>query len=276
MTIYDQITATILRQIESGVPPWRQPWSGNSWIPTRENGDRYRGINVPILLGAQSAAGYESGRWLTYKQAQARGGHVRKGERATTIVYASTWTAIEQNENGEEKTRAVPFLRAYSVFNVAQCEGLPADPAADKPENVRFADGEMLIARSGATIEHGDFGACYVPRLDTIRLPRFESFRSGDDYYSTAFHELVHWTGHASRLNRLHNDARFGNEHYAREELVAELGAAFICGATGMNSSPREDHAGYLDSWCKVLRSDSRAIVHAASQAQKAADYLVA
>jgi antirestriction protein ArdC len=204
---------------------------------------------------------------------------VRKGEKGSPVVYANAITRTEtDSESGDEVERAIPFLKGYTVFNVEQIEGLPshfyapAAPRLDPPE--RIAHAESFFAATGARIEHGGAMAFYRPATDTIRMPVIEAFRDAESYYATLAHECVHWTGHESRLPRDFGGKRFGSQGYAMEELVAELGAAFICADLDLALEPREDHASYIAHWLTVLKSDNRAIFTAASHAQRAADHL--
>lgn len=273
--LFQTIATTLAAKLEQGVRPWAKPWNAAP-SPTDlphnvTTGKAYRGANVFWLWMAQAAGGYETAQWLTYKQAAALGGNVRKGEKGTPAFY---W-AVKKGENakGEETTRMLPV--SFTVFNVAQCENLPAVEAVEPaPIADRIAAAEAMMAATGARIQHGGNRAFFVPSLDYIQLPAFEAFRGPDDYYATAFHELGHWTGHDSRLKRTFGQ-RFGDDAYAFEELVAELTSAFVCGSQGFASVARDDHASYLASWIRVLRNDSKAFVTAASAAQKAADLIL-
>lgn len=274
--VFDKIAAGIIAKMEAGVRPWAKPWTsrpGSLTVPHNIKGRAYRGANVFWLWLAQEANGYEHPVWLTYKQAADMGGNVRKGEKGTPVFFWSRST-VKDKATGEEK--ATFFAKSYTVFNVAQCEGieLPAAPEP-APEGERMAAAEALIAATGARIQHGGDRAFYVPSRDYIQLPAFADFVNPDAYYSTAFHEIGHWTGHESRLNREYGK-RFGDDAYAFEELVAELTAAFVCGSQGFASIERDDHAAYLANWIRVLKADSKAFVTAASAAQKAADLILA
>ena len=275
--LFDSIAARISAKLEQGVRPWARPWTsrpGAMELPHNlKSGKAYRGANVFWLWLAQEAAGYESAAWLTYKQAADMGGNVRKGEKGTPVFF---WSKFEKEDKatGEKKPGGM-FAKAYTVFNVAQCEGIELPAALPcPPEGERVAAAEALIAATGAVIRHGGTRAFYAPSTDTVQLPVFGDFASADGYYSTAFHELGHWTGHESRLNREFGK-RFGDDAYAFEELVAELTAAFVCGSQGFASVERDDHAAYLANWIRVLKADSGAFVTAASQAQKAADLIL-
>jgi antirestriction protein ArdC len=285
VSLHDEVTATIIAQLEAGVFPWVQPWSASAagiGLPRNAvSGRCYSGINVLVLWGAVIESGFASQDWLTFRQALAAGGSVRKGERGQTIFYADRFTPKGEHEQGRdgsdtEAVRSIPFLKRFTVFNVAQCDGLPerfsAAPAL-LPERQPHDDAEALIAATGADFRIGGAEAFYSPALDYVQVPPQPAFVQQIDFYRTALHELGHWTGHPSRLDR---DQRggFGTPAYAREELCAELASAFLCAALGIVPTVR--HADYLAHWLTVLRSDSRAIFKAASQASKAADYLLA
>lgn len=277
--LYQTVTDKILAELEAGAAPWVKPWSGGSFdtnMPHNAATKRaYSGINVVLLWSAQQAAGYPTARWLTFKQARDAGGHVRKGEKGTTVVFVSAIERTEEDADGEEETRRIPFLKHFTVFNVAQCEGLPQSmiDGVAKPRNAdeRIQVAEEFLAATGARIVEGSGEAYYAPGADCISLPAFRAFRSADHYYATAFHELGHWTGHKSRLARDFS-GRFGSQAYAAEELVAELAAAFLCAEFSFDGELR--HAGYIATWIKLLKSDKRAFFTAAAKAQRAADYL--
>jgi len=280
--LYAHVTAQIIADLQNGVRPWTRPWdvhpAGTVSRPLRHNLIPYSGVNVLLLWARAHEAGYASAVWMTFRQARALGGCVRKGEKAVTIVYADRVSRTEQDEDGQEVERSIAFLKTYSVFNLDQIDGLPetfiAPPARLLPQADRNFRAEAFFAAAGATLVHGGGEACYRRDIDAIQLPPFEAFHSAQDYYATLAHELVHWTGHPSRLNRdLGRKAR-GDAGYGREELVAELGAAFLCADLGLELSPRADHAGYISCWLEVLGGDKRAIFAAAAHAQRAADYL--
>jgi len=285
--VYERVTSAIIAQLENGVRPWSKPWTakggsfGNVTFPLNADGRRYRGINVFLLWTAALAGGYVSPYWLTYNKAKALGGNVKKGEKSTLIVFASRFEVDSKTNPGEKDS--IFIWKGFSVFNAEQCEGLPVKyhPA---PEVVTVEEGETrkaakidhaesFFAKIGGKVRHGGDRAFYSPSADFIQLPEFETFRDAESYYATLGHEYAHWTGHKDRLNRDFS-GRFGNEAYAAEELVAELGAAFLCADLGLTLEPREDHAAYLASWLKVLKGDKRFILQAASRAQKAADFL--
>jgi len=221
------------------------------------------------------AAGYRTPRYLTYKQALELGGHVRKGERGTRVYFVKQ-LKVEENNNDGTATRLVSMMRDYTVFNVDQCDGLPGNVKTGRHIRVRNPDtrddlADEFLRSTGAAIREGHGEAYYVPSRDFISLPAFEAFKGADQFYSVAFHELTHWTAHRSRLSRdLKN--RFGSRNYAVEELVAELGAAFLCAEFGFDGDLR--HAGYIGHWIELLKADNRAFFTACRQASKAADYL--
>lgn len=275
--IAKQVTAQIIAQLEAGTVPWVKPWRADakfSGQPYNAASNRcYRGINVALLCAPQ----YEHSAWLTFKQAKDAGANVRKGEKGSLIVFYKPFKVTDRNaqpdENGDRATRTIPLLRTFHVFNIAQVENLPAKflPQPDtRTEPERHAAADALLAQ--ATIRHGGDRAFYSPGPDFIQLPKAPDFRSVADYYATALHELTHWTGHKSRCNRDFS-GRFGNEQYAREELVAEMGAAFLCANVGI--AGKLQHAEYIANWLQVLRGDHNAVLNAASLAQKAADFVL-
>jgi antirestriction protein ArdC len=283
--VYSRVTARIIAGLDQGVRPWHKPWSarhidGRILRPLRGNGVPYQGINTLLLWSEAQERGYASPTWLTYRQAQELGGQVRRGERGSTIVYADRIQRTETDSAGEQSERVIPFLKSYVVFNVEQISGLPErfrlrpEPRLDPVQRIQHAD--AFITATGAHIQHGGMLACYSLAQDRILLPPFASFRDAESYYGTALHELAHWTRHPSRLARDFGRQRFGDEGYAMEELVAELGAAFLSADLDLTPEPRPDHAAYIASWLKVLHEDKRAIFTAASYAQRAADYLTA
>jgi antirestriction protein ArdC len=283
--LYEEITARIIGELEAGRLPWVQPWDSSAVaaplaLPRNAaTGRAYSGINILILWGAVVARGYSGQSWLTFRQALSLGGHVRKGERGTTVVYTDRFVPHDERrrvrETGEE-AQAIPFLKRFTVFSTDQCEDLPADLATAPPpipEGLIVPDVEALIRASGADLRIGGNEAFYAPALDYVQVPRPDSFHAAIDWHRTALHELDHWTGHGSRLGR-DLAGTFGSSRYAREELVAEICAAFCCATLGITPTVR--HADYIGSWLAVLREDAKAIVRAASAASKAADYLLA
>ncbi len=278
--LYSRITDQIVAQLEAGVRPWTQPWAASQSVsrPLRHDGTPYQGINVVLLWGEAAARGFQSSTWMTFRQSLALDAHVRKGERGSTVVYANKLVRSDTDDAGEETTQRIPFLKAYTVFNVEQIDGLPAlyapPPAPVLNIGERIARAEAFFAATGADVRHGGGCAFYAPGPDFIQMPVFESFRDSEAYYATLGHELTHWTRHPSRLDRDFGRRRRGDEGYAREELVAELGAAFLCADLGLALEPREDHAAYLAAWLEVLRDDKRFLFSAAAHAQRAADFL--
>lgn len=282
--IYTRITNEIVKSLERGVKPWTQPWNaahaaGPVSRPLRYNGQGYSGINVLTLWAASMERHYTAPIWMTFRQAKELGGHVRKGEKGAPVVYANTLVKTEMDERtGEEEERAIPFMKGYTVFNVEQIDGLPdhyyAAAQDGRNPDERIAHAEDFFGQTRADIRHGGDSAYYTITDDRIQMPLFESFRDAESYYATLAHEMVHWTRHKRRLDRDFGRKRFGDAGYAREELVAELGAAFLCADLGIKLEDRDDHAAYIGSWLKVLKDDKRAIFAAAAQAQRAADYL--
>ncbi|MDO9488319.1 MAG: zincin-like metallopeptidase domain-containing protein [Sphingomonadaceae bacterium] len=283
--LYDEITSRIIDELETGRLPWVQPW-GSSGVSAplampknASTGRSYSGINVLILWGAAVARGFSCQSWLTFRQALSLGGNVRKGERGTTVVYADRFVPEEERrrarENGDE-AQAMPFLKRFTVFSADQCQGLPEDLVTAPPpvpEGLIMPEVQALIRASGADLRLGGDKAYYAPVLDYILVPRPEAYFEPINWHRTALHELGHWSGHPSRLGRDLNSG-FGSAKYAREELVAEMCAAFCCATLGITPTVR--HADYIGAWLEVLREDSKAIVRAASAASKAADYLLA
>lgn len=279
--VYSRVTAKIIASLEAGVRPWQKPWNaahaaGHITRPLRANGQPYRGINVLLLWGEALEKGYNAPIWMTYKQALTLGAQVRKGEHGSLVVYADKFTKTETDAQGQASEREIPFMKGYTVFNVEQVEGLPAHftakAAAPHPVD-RIPAVEAFIAATGATIQHGGNRAFYAPSRDLVQMPPRESFRDAESYAATLVHELTHWTAQPSRLAR-ELGKRFGDQAYAAEELIAEMGSAFLCADLGISPEVREDHASYLAHWLDVLKKDSHAIFTAASQAQRAADYL--
>jgi|SRR5215467_3180545 len=279
--LYQTVTDRIISQLEAGTVPWVQPWRNNvagAAVALPHNaatGRNYSGVNVLLLWVHGMAVGHRSHGWLTYKQAAELGGHVRAGEHGVHVVYADRFIPKSERAKPDEDQKARYFLKAYTVFNREQCDGLPAapdaPPAPTMPELHEAAD--RLIRNSGARIAVAGSRAYYDIGRDCIAVPPIEAYEpNAINWYRTTLHELTHWTGAEHRLARKFAN-RHGSPDYAREELVAEMGAAFTCAALGIEPTVR--HADYIGSWLRVLREDNRAIVSAASQASKAADYLL-
>jgi antirestriction protein ArdC len=286
--IYTRVTDKIIADLEHGARPWAKPWKGGHattriTLPVRANGIPYRGINILLLWGEALEKGYQSNRWMTFKQALELGANVRKGEHGSLVVYASKITKEEEKDGGEVTEHEIAFMKGYTVFNIEQIDNLPdgyrhepvaaAHPSGAPLPLIEYA--ETFFAKTGATICHGGNQAFYAPGLDVVQLPPAEAFHDIEGYESTKAHEIVHWTSNYTRLNR-QLGKRFGDEAYAAEELIAEMGAAFLCSQLGITPEIRADHASYLDHWLKVLKADRRAIFTAASHAQRACDYLFA
>lgn len=276
--VYERITARILRQLEEGTVPWRKTWIGGEQGHPRNlaSGHYYRGIN-PFLLACTP---YESPYWLTFNQAKKLGGCVLKGEKSTPVIFWKWWEK-ENSKTGEKEK--FPLLRYYNVFNVAQCD-LPSDKLPTDAPVPEF-DFEPIAAcvsvvshmPSPPAIEHGGVAAAYRPSTDTVQIPKPERFERPEEFYSTLFHELTHSTGHESRLNRpgITSLISFGSRTYSKEELIAEMGATFLCGHCGIENAVIENSAAYIAGWLRKLRDDNRLVVHAAAAAQKAADYIL-
>jgi len=279
--VYASVTAQIINAIEQGVGNWRMPWhtSGRlAFSPINVTSKKpYRGINTLCLWAAAQAKGYELGEWATYQQWQERGAQVRKGEKATTVVFWKFANDAAGTDDGDESPASgsrLLFTRGYSVFNAAQVDGYTAKADADTPILERIAQAEAFFSGVGATVKHGGNQAFYAPASDHIQMPPFQAFVESVSYYSTLAHEHTHWTAHQGRCDR-QLGKRFGDSAYAAEELIAELGAAFTCAHLGLSTEPRADHAQYIQSWLRVLKADKRAIFTAASKAQQACDWLV-
>ena len=283
-SLYDEITDKIIAELEAGRVPWVQPWATNAAkaplaIPKNASTDRqYSGINILILWGAAIERGFTGQSWLTFRQALSLGGRVRKGERGTTVVYADRFVPKDEKrrarEDGEE-AQAIPFLKRFTVFNTDQCEKLPANIATAAPPpqpGMIEPTVEALIKASGITFHIGGDRAFYAAAEDYVQVPPPQAYFEPINWHRTALHELGHASGHRSRLNR-DQSGSYGSKKYAFEELVAELCAAFGCVSLGIVPTVR--HADYIGYWLEILREDDRAIVRAASQASKAADYLL-
>lgn len=282
--IYTRVTNRIVADLEQGIRTWTQPWNaehaaGRITRPLRHNGQPYSGINILMLWTAATACGFSAPIWMTFKQAIELGANVRKGEKGSPVVYASKISRTETDERtGEETERDIPFMKAYTVFNVEQIDGLPAhyyaqaEPQIDPVQRIEHA--ESFFAALGADIRHGGTMAYYAIGPDYVQMPPFECFRDAESYYATLAHECSHWTRHGTRLARDFGRKRWGDEGYAMEELVAELASAFLSADLGLTPEVREDHSAYIASWLNVLKNDKRAIFTAAAHAQRAADYL--
>lgn len=282
--LYQQITGRIIADLESGRVPWVQPWgSANAGVGMPYNavsGRRYSGVNILTLWDAVISRGFATHGFLTFRQAVTLGGAVRKGERGTGVIYTQRFIPRELRRQagieGREPTGGIPFLKWFTVFSAEQCDGLPAhfyEPPSPIPDGLILPEAESLIKATGADFRIGGSSAFYSPTHDYVQVPRPEDFFEPINWHRTAFHELSHWAGGASRLNRDQTGA-FGSIAYGKEELIAEMAGAFVCAALGITPTVR--HADYLGSWLEIIRADNRAILRAASAASKAADYLLA
>lgn len=269
--IYQETTDRIVAAIERGTTPWLKPWNGKSggMLPFNAvSGRPYNGINL-LILGISD---YSSLGWLTYKQAASLGGNVRKGEKGTTIVF---WQFNKGKDKVTGEAKVIPFAKAYTVFNVEQCEGLDASKILiPAPAIAGKTWANDIAARHNVTLEHGGNQAYFNPSRDFVRMPSAADFKTPEAYQSTLAHELTHWTGHKARLAREFGK-RFGDSAYAFEELVAEIGSAFLCAAHGV-AADRLQHPQYVANWLQVLKDNKRAIFTAASKAKAAAEYLTA
>jgi antirestriction protein ArdC len=283
--LYDEITDKIIAELEAGSVPWVQPWGtpvakASLAMPRNATtGRQYRGINVLFLWGAVIERGFRAQSWLTFRQALSLGGHVCKGERGITVVYADRFIPGDERQRADrdgDKPHAIPFLKRFTVFNIDQCEGLPdavATSAPAVPEGLILPRVEALIGSTGADLRIGGGRAYYDVTADYIRVPPPQAYFEPVNWHRTALHELGHWSGATHRLAR-GLSGQFGSQEYAKEELVAEMASAFLCATLGIVPTVR--HADYIGAWLKVLREDNRAIVRAASAASKAADFILA
>jgi antirestriction protein ArdC len=269
---YDRITERIVSLLSQGTVPWHKPWQVKTGLPRNLVSQKpYRGINVFLLI----AMNYESPHWLTLRQANQLGGQVKPGEKSCPVVF---WKPMEVKDKESGEDRKIPFLRLYHVFNVAQCQGLKNTPPADDSAFVQTEPAEIVAKMPlPPAIKHGMAAACYSPANDTIDMSDRERFDAEDSYHATLFHELVHSTGHEKRLKRAGIVDRngYGSDPYGKEELIAEMGSAFLCGYAGIVDRTINHSAAYLEGWLKQLKQDRTLIVHAAAQAQKAADFIL-
>ena len=275
--VYQIITDRLISILEAGAAPWRKPWNyGQEGGPLNLSSKKhYQGINTFLL----ACSPYGSPYWLTFKQAVDLGGSVRKGEKGTPVIF---WKIYEKEDaNAEDGKKRLPVLRYYTVFNVEQCDGIEA-PASDEStwnehDPIEAAEAVILAMPNRPTVEIGGMRACYSPSMDRVSVPELFRYEKAEEYYCTMFHELAHATGHESRLNRegITGPHFFGDAVYSREELVAEMAAAFLCGSTGIDNATIDNSAAYLQSWIKALRGDKKLAIVAAAQAQKAADYIL-
>lgn len=277
-----EITNLIIEKLESGVLPWSRPWglTGAGGRPLRHCGTPYTGINTLYLWAIGDARGYHSRTWMTYRQAEELGGQVRRGERGSLSVYFSSFSKTETDRvTGTEATKNIRFLRSYIVFNVDQIDGLPSyyypvpTPPEPRVESEHRAAIDAFFDALPGTVRHGGDQAFFSPIGDYIQMPKRGAFRSDDHYASTLGHEYTHWSGAANRLDREFGK-RFGDGAYAFEELVASIGQCLVCAELGLPGDLHDNHASYIDHWLKILKSDSSAIIKAASKAEQAFAYL--
>ncbi len=281
--IHQAVTDRIIASIEAGTAPWMKPWTsqGPTVRPLRSTGQAYNGVNVLTLWLDAEEKGYSSPYWFGFQTALKMNACVRKGEKGSAIVYANKLIKTEENPTtGEEESRAIPFLKQSYVFNAAQIDGLPehfyetATPPPDRTPKARDSRLDDFFRHTGVDLRHGGSRAFYRVDADFVQMPNFEDFHTGENYYSTLAHEMTHWTRHPLRLDRDMGRKAWGDAGYAMEELVAEMGAAFLCADLGITPETREDHAAYIAAWLEVLKNDKRAIFTAASKASQAAEYL--
>lgn len=279
--IYDVINSKIMELLQQGTVPWRKMWHTATNYPMNlVSGREYRGVNVFMLVCQE----YSSPYWLTFKQVVDNGGYVRKGEKSTPVIFwkwLDKWNAADDDVDTVTVNGKIPMLRYYSVFNLEQVEGITAPPSPETTTNpfspIHRAQEIIAGMPLPPDIRHGGNKACYSPMLDYVKLPAPVAFESPEEYYNTLFHELAHSTGHPSRVGRkgIMEPAYFGSHEYSKEELVAEMGAAFLCGHSGIEQKTFENSAAYIQGWLKALKNDKTLLVHAAAQAQKAADYIL-
>lgn len=271
--VYERITNRILTLLEEGTVPWQRPWSSETGMPRNLVTERaYHGINVWLL----GSLGYTQPFWATFKQVQQAGGHVKRGEHGTPIIF---WSAYQRIDKATGEAEKAWVLKSYTVFNASQCDDITVPELNIEPypftpiEQCEKLVGQYPLA---PMITHGREGAYYRPAADTVYMPDPQAFPQREEYYSTLFHELTHSTGHASRLNRptLKDALKFGDTNYSKEELVAEMGASFLCGVCGIENVTVQNSAAYLQGWMKALRGDARLLIQAAAQAEKAAEYM--
>lgn len=290
MSIYQEVTDRIVAELQKGLVPWVKPWSTAFAIPCNFiTGRPYSGVNTLLLWMAMEIHGYQTSRWLTFNQARDAGLPIRKGEKGVRIVFVKSIKRDGgQDETEQDDRKVIHIMRSFVVFNIEQCDGDISTLAPETSESISTDDDSharawRIFMNSGARKISGP-SACYMPKEDGIMLPPLSAFRDKaredglseatgyDNYFCTMLHELTHWTGHESRLGR-DMSGRFGDAGYAAEELVAELGSAFLCAHAGI--AGQLQHASYIGSWLKLLESDPRAIFTAASKAQQACDYLL-
>ncbi len=273
MNVYEIITSRIIEKLEQGTAPWAKPWTGGEMPRNLVTGKVYRGINLFLL----NMMNFTSPYWLTFNQCREKGGCVKAGAKATPIVF---WNLSKVKDDDTDEEKKIPLLRYYNVFNAEQCEGLNITQLDQEARE--FAPIEVCMMTIAAMpkaprIQHEQPKAYYVPSMDYVNMPKPESFKSAEEYYSVLFHELTHSTGHASRLNRkgINVNSGFGSSDYGKEELIAEMGAAFLCGCSGIENRTIDNTASYVAGWLKAIKEDKKIVIIAAAAAQKAADYIL-
>lgn len=287
--ICERITEKFLTALKEGRPPWVKPWNAEAGFPVNATTEaQYQGTNIVMLWMSATANGFASDRWLTFRQARKAGGHVRRGEKSTPGIYCREKLVDKKvagevvvDANGEPVKTKFVFFRAFSLFNVEQCDDLPEEvvqgknPTASLPLDEKFQAADRLVEDHAIVIQRGGHVACYDSVRNRIHLPNSGTFDSTENYYSTLLHEVVHWSGHEDRLNRpgIANRSSRGSKDYAFEELVAEIGSAFMCAEFGITGELR--HEEYVNEWCKILSNDANAVVSASSQAWQARNYLL-
>ena len=281
--VYTRVTDKIIADLEQGVRTWMKPWNAGNTAgriirPLRHNGTPYSGINILMLWAESVAQGFGAPTWMTFRQASELGAHVKKGEKGSLVVYANSITRTEEDAKGDETEREIHYMKGYTVFNVEQIEGLPeqyyAKPEIQTTPVERISHAEAFFQATKADVRYRGDRAFYSNDGDYIQMPVIEAFCDAESFYATLAHESTHWTKHPSRLDRNLGRKQWGDEGYAREELVAELASAFLCADLNITPEVRDDHAAYIANWLTVLKNDKRAIFGAAAQAQKAVDYL--
>ena len=272
--VYEIVTNRIIELLEAGTVPWHQPWSDAGEPQNVITKIPYRGFNLLLL----ASLGYSRNLFLTYRQAKEMGAMIRKGEKPFPIVFWK-WPEAKPDENGKKPVEKVrPILRYYQVWNIEQCEDIPEHllPPPEMPNNpIEVCENIVLMMPKCPPITHVGKKAYYKPEEDVINIPKIKAFDSSEDYYATLFHELVHSTGHVSRLNRKDSMKTVDIEAYSMEELVAEIGACFLASVAGLPEDAINQGAAYIDGWLDVLRDDKRFIVFASTQAQKAVDFIM-
>lgn len=276
--VYEIVTNAIMESLENGVIPWRKPFSDTfNRLPINfSTGSAYRGINILLLSSIGHNLAYSHNSWLTFHQAKKLGAHVKKGERASQIIFWKKVLLDKDAESDSPDGKVIFIARIYHVFNIDQCEGLDDDKGSLIPERPISSAHEVIAAYpSPPEIQLGSH-AVYFPELDVLKIPSSDKFISQEEYYGTLFHELIHSTGHPSRLNRELQGRHEAEQSYAEEELIAEIGSAFLCSLVGISTPDiQNNRTAYIQSWLKALRGDKRLVVKAASQAQKAVDYIL-